>query len=87
MRRELTVIDGGLEPGESVLDKLRNRPEDFPEEVFQRVLRQYEDRLPKAEVADILHRRASWSEFAAELVEIIKNPDQSPGRGFGLDDL
>jgi len=81
MRRELMVIDGGLEPGESVLDKLRNRPEDFPEEVFQRVLRQYEDRLPASEVAAILHRRASWSELADELVEIIKNANQETGWG------
>lgn len=74
MPADLVVIDGGLGPGESVLDKLRCRPEDFPEEVFRRVLQAHESRLPVLEVASILRRRATWSELAHCVVAQMKTP-------------
>lgn len=74
MRADLMVIDGGLAPGESVLDKLRSRPEDFPEEVFRRVLRDHEHRMPVLEVASILRRRATWTDLGHRLVAEMKTP-------------
>lgn len=58
MRAKLIVIEGGLRPGETLDMKLLNRPEDFPEVIFQRVLKQYARQLSFHQTVSILRARA-----------------------------
>lgn len=58
MRANLTVIEGGFRPGETLDMKLLNRPEDFPEVIFQRVLKQYGRQLSFHQTVSILRARS-----------------------------
>lgn len=62
MTAQLTLIQGGLKANETLLSKLLNRPEDFPEAIFQRVLKTYESRLSFLQMVTVLKIRAKAAE-------------------------
>jgi hypothetical protein len=62
MTTHLTLIQGGLKTNETLVSKLLNRPEDFPEAIFQRVLKAYESRLSFLQMVTILKIRAKAAE-------------------------
>jgi len=58
MRPNLDIVQGGLRKNETLLSKLLNRPDDFPEAIFQRVLKKYEGNLSFLQMVSVLKIRA-----------------------------
>jgi hypothetical protein len=73
MTAHLTLIQGGLQKNETLFAKLMNRPEDFPEAIFQRVLKSYESKLSFLQMVTILKIRAKAAEAREKALQAQAN--------------